>query len=136
MTSWMKNQLTKIYNAVSAPAAAIRDVPTERLESLRESASLLYNRMVENMRYWPETLKDIIEKEAEEEQQQEEEYEDCCEDPWALRFMPDQFKTQEMCIKALEVSVWQLKDISDYFKMQDMCDDVVRRSHFIFGIYP
>ena len=68
----MKNQLTKLYNAVSAPVAATRDALTERLQSVRETASLLYNRMVENIRYEQETLKDIAEKEAEEEQQQEE----------------------------------------------------------------
>ena len=72
MTSWMKNQLTKLYNAVSASVAATRDALAERLQSVRETASLLYNRMVENMGYGQETLKDIVEKEAEEEQQQEE----------------------------------------------------------------
>ena len=61
-----------IYNAVSAHVAATRDALTERLQSVRETASLLYNRMVENMGYGQETLKDIAEKEAEEEQQQEE----------------------------------------------------------------
>ena len=65
----MKNQLTKLYNTVSAPMAA---APVERLQSIRDTASLLYNRMVENMEYGQETLKDIVEKEAEEEQQQEE----------------------------------------------------------------
>ena len=68
----MRNQLTKLYNAVSAPVAATRDALAERLQSVRETASLLYNRMVENMGYGQETLKDIAEKEAEEEQQQEE----------------------------------------------------------------
>ena len=69
----MKNQLTKLYNAVPAPVTATRDTLTERLQSVRETASLLYNRMVENMRYGQETLKDIAEKEAEEEQHQKEE---------------------------------------------------------------
>ena len=69
----MKNQLTKLYNAVSASVAATRDALAERLQSVRETASLLYNRMVENMGYGQETLKDIVEKEAGEEQQQEEE---------------------------------------------------------------
>ena len=73
MTSWMRNQLTKLYNAVSAPVAATRDALAERLQSVRETASLLYNRMVENMGYGQERLKDIVEKEAEEEQQQEQE---------------------------------------------------------------
>ena len=65
----MRNQLTKLYNAVSAPVA-----PAERLQGVRETASLLYNRMMENMGYGQqERLKDIVEKEAEEEGQQQEE---------------------------------------------------------------
>ena len=68
----MENHLTKLYNAVSAPVAATRDALAERLLSVGETASLLYNRMVENMRYGQERLKDIVEKEAEEEQQREE----------------------------------------------------------------
>ena len=73
MTSWMRSQLTKLYNAVSAPVAA---TPGERLQTVLETASLLYHRMMENMGYGQERLKDIVEKEAEEEQQQEEEEED------------------------------------------------------------
>ena len=76
MTSWMKNHLTKLYNAVSASVAATRDALAKRLQSVREIASLLYNRMVENVGYGQETLKDIVEKEPEEEQQQEKEEED------------------------------------------------------------
>ena len=68
----MKNQLTKLYNTVSAPVAATRDALTERLQSECETASLLYDRMMDNMGYGQEKLKDIVEKEAEEEQQQEE----------------------------------------------------------------
>ena len=65
-------QLRKLYDAVSAPEPATRDAPAERLQSVRETASLLYNRMVEDMGYGQERLKDIIEEEAEEQQQQEE----------------------------------------------------------------
>ena len=68
----MRNQLTRLYNTVSALVAATRDALTERLQSVRETTSLLYNRMMENMGYGQERLKDIVEKEAEEEQQQEE----------------------------------------------------------------
>ena len=68
MTGWMRNQLTKLYNAVSAPVVATRDALTERLQSVRETASLLYNRMTENMGYGQERSKDIMEKEAEEEE--------------------------------------------------------------------
>ena len=70
----MKNQLTKLYSAVSAPVAATRDVLAERLQSVRETTSLLYNRMMENMGCGQqERLKDIVEKEAEEEGQQQKE---------------------------------------------------------------
>ena len=61
----MRNHLTKLYNAVSTPMTA---TPAERLQSVRDTASLLYNKMMENMRYGQERLKDIVEKEAEEEQ--------------------------------------------------------------------
>ena len=66
MTSWMKNQLTKLYNAVSALVTAARYAIAERLQSVHDTAFLLYNRMMENMGYEQETLKDIIEKEARE----------------------------------------------------------------------
>ena len=67
MTTWVKNQLTKLYNVVSAPVTATRDAPAERLHSVRDTTSLLYNRMIENMGYGQqERLKDILEKEAEE----------------------------------------------------------------------
>ena len=51
----MKNQLSKLHNAVSAPVAATQDTLIERLQSLRETASLLYKRMVDNMGYGQET---------------------------------------------------------------------------------
>ena len=69
---WMKNELTKLYNAVSASVAATRDALTERMKNVRENTSLLYNIMMDNMGYGQEKLQDIVEKEAEEEQRQEE----------------------------------------------------------------
>ena len=42
----MRNQLTKLYNAVSAPVTA---TPAERLQGVRDTTSLLYNRLMENM---------------------------------------------------------------------------------------
>ena len=76
MSTFLRNTVSKLYNAVSAPVTATRDAFAERLQSVRETASLLYNRMMENMKYGRERLKDIVEKESEEEakgQQQEEE---------------------------------------------------------------
>ena len=72
----MKKQLTKLYNTVSAPVTATRDALAERLQSVSETTSLLYNRMMENMEYGHERLKNIVEKEAEEEEHQQEEEED------------------------------------------------------------
>ena len=45
--------------------AVTQDALAERLQSVRETASLLYNRMVENMGYGQERLKDMVKKEAE-----------------------------------------------------------------------
>ena len=72
MNSFLRNTISKLYNAVSEPVTATRHALAERLQSVGESASLLYNRMMENMEYGRQRLKDIVEKEAEEEQQQEE----------------------------------------------------------------
>ena len=69
---WMKNELTKLYNAVSASVAATRDALTERMKNVRENTSLLYNIKMDNRVYGQEKLQDIVEKEAEEEQRQEE----------------------------------------------------------------
>ena len=76
MGTFLRNTISTLYNAVSALVAATRDALAKRLQSVRETASLLYNRMLENMGYGRERFKDIVEKEAEEEvkmQQQEEE---------------------------------------------------------------
>ena len=79
MSTFLRNTISKLYNAVSAPVTATRDAFAERLQSIRETASLLYNGMMENMGYGRERLKDVVEKEAQEEekeakeQQQEEE---------------------------------------------------------------
>ena len=126
----MRNQLTKLYNAVSAPVTTTRDALAKRLQSVSDTASLLYNRMMDNIEYGQERLKDIVEEEAEEEEQQEEGEEGWLKDPLVLRFIPDCFKTQEMCIKALEAGLWELKDVPDHFKTQGMRDDAVQRSPF------
>ena len=48
--------------------AATRDSLTGRLQSVRDTSSLLYNRMMENMGYGQQKrLKDIVEKERAEE---------------------------------------------------------------------
>ena len=75
----MKNQISKLYSAVSAPVAASRDALAECLQSVHDTASLLYNRTMYHIGYGQETLKDIVEntaKEEEEPQQQTQEEEE------------------------------------------------------------
>ena len=73
MNTFLRNTISKLYNAVSAPVAATQDALAERLQSVRDTASLLYNRMMENMGYGQQDrLKDIVEKEAEGKEQQQE----------------------------------------------------------------
>ena len=59
----MRNTISKLYNAASAPVAATRDALAERLQGICETASLLYNKIMENWSYGWESLKDIVEKE-------------------------------------------------------------------------
>ena len=40
----VRNTITNLYNAVSAPVAATGDALASRLESVRETATLLYER--------------------------------------------------------------------------------------------
>ena len=68
MNTFLRYTISKLYNAVAAPVTATRDALAERLQSVRDTASLLYNRMMANMGYEPERLKDIVEKEAKEEE--------------------------------------------------------------------
>ena len=65
MKTFLRNTISRLYNAVSAPVTTTRDALAEKLQGMRDTASLLYNRMMENMRYGQEILEDIVEKEAE-----------------------------------------------------------------------
>ena len=69
----MGNLIKKLYIAVSALVTATRDTLSERLRGVRDTASSLYNKMMENMRYGQKTLKDIVEKEVGEEKDQQQE---------------------------------------------------------------
>ena len=71
MNSFLRNTISKLQNAVSAPVATIRDALAERLQGVRETATLLYKRMMENIGYGQDRLKDIMEKETEKEEQQQ-----------------------------------------------------------------
>ena len=38
-------------------------------------------------------------------------------DTYTLEFVPEHLKTQETCIKAVEADPWQLHDVPDWFVM-------------------
>ena len=63
MYNWMKNKITDLYNAVSAPVAATRDALSERLQSVRDTVTLLYERAKQKLGYG-QPLKDIVEEQA------------------------------------------------------------------------
>ena len=56
----MKNQITDLYNAALALS--------ERLQSVRDTPALLYNRTMHHIGYGQDTLKDIVENAAKEEE--------------------------------------------------------------------
>ena len=61
--SWFRNTITDLYNAVSAPVAATRDALSERLQSVRDTVTLLYERAKQKLGYG-QPLKDIVEEQA------------------------------------------------------------------------
>ena len=68
MNTFLRNTISKLYNAVPAPVVVTRDAIAERVQSVHNTASLLYNRMLVNMGYGQERLEDIVEKEVEREE--------------------------------------------------------------------
>ena len=50
--------------------------------------------------------------------------------PPSLACVPDCFKTQEMCIKAVGTGSWQLCHVPDPFKAQGICDKAVKKCPF------
>ena len=65
MTNWIRNQIADLYNAVSASVPARRDTLSERLQNVRETSSLLYNIVMENVEHRRERLKETNEQEEE-----------------------------------------------------------------------
>ena len=41
-------------------------------------------------------------------------------DPWALRYVPDQYKSQKMCNEAVQSDLWLLEYVPDQFVTQEM----------------
>ena len=72
MLTYLRNAITSLYNTVTAPVATTRDALAERLQSVRETAALLYEKTKEKLGYG-QTLKDIVEEQAEQEHPEQEE---------------------------------------------------------------
>ena len=45
--------------------------------------------------------------------------------PFVIRYVPDQYKTQQMCDKAILENGGTLKSVLDCYKNQQMCDKSV-----------
>ena len=48
------------------------------------------------------------------------------EKPGVFFLVPDCFKTEEMCIKAIEKDPWFLAGVSNHFKIQEIGNNAVR----------
>ena len=74
MNNWFRNKITDLYNIVSAPIAATRDALAERLQSVRETASLFIS--AKKKLGYGQTLKEEVEKQAEKEHPKNQEEQD------------------------------------------------------------
>ena len=45
--------------------------------------------------------------------------------PFLLKYIPDKYKTEDMCNNAVNSKPWVLQYVPDQFKTQDMCDSAV-----------
>ena len=59
-----------------------------------------------------------------------------CDNPAAFFLIANSFKTQEMCIKGVQVDPWQMKDVPDHFKTQEMCNKAVVCSPYELRFVP
>ena len=51
--------------------------------------------------------------------------------PWALRHVPENFRTQKMCNEALARNPYILKFIPDHLKTEEMYKEAVRRGPYV-----
>lgn len=62
--NYFKNAISKLYNIVSVPVVSTRDALAEKLQIVRDTAYLLYQKMKENLGHGHK-LKYTMEDEAE-----------------------------------------------------------------------
>ena len=55
--------------------------------------------------------------------------------PYALEFVPECYKTQKMCDKALDIYPSTIKLVPVCYKAQEMCHRTVHRCFSVFDLY-
>ena len=71
--NYFRNAISRLHDAVSTPVVTTRDALAERLQSVRDTVTSLYNRTKEKLRYGEEMLKEIVEEEAEKQHKEDQE---------------------------------------------------------------
>ena len=56
--------------------------------------------------------------------------------PSSIFLIANSFKTQEMCIKGVQVDTCRMKDVPDHFKTQEMCNKAVVCSPYELRFVP
>ena len=57
-------------------------------------------------------------------------------EPYALGYIPDHLKAQEMCGKAIEEDPWRLNAVSDCFKNKRKCEKAVEDEPWLLEYVP
>ena len=57
-------------------------------------------------------------------------------DSWLLRYIPDQYKTQEMCNKAVDIDPYQLEHVPGHLRIEEMCKGVLCFCPWLVGHVP
>ena len=65
--SYFRNTISKLFDPATAPVASTRDALAEKLQSVRNTVYLLYEKAKEKLEYG-QALKDTMEHEAEKEE--------------------------------------------------------------------
>ena len=56
--------------------------------------------------------------------------------PYLSRYVPDRYKTQQMCVKALLENCGTLNSVPDYYKSQEMCNKAVDNYPYALEFVP
>ena len=131
----LKNAIAKLYDAalVLAPVASTRDALAERMENVGDTSYLLYQKIKQKLGY-PGELYSSMEQssylqhlDAKQQYEWAKTQEMCEKESYVLKYVSDEYKTQEMYEKAVELNLYSLMSISSHFKTKDMCSEAVTK---------